>query len=92
MERTPFTVEVYVDDKTGYTKAVYFHIRDSQSAVTKEILEGHAFADYNTSGQLVGIELLAPCNVTVLDEIAQEESEPVRRFLQNAVPRGLVLT
>ncbi len=90
MVKQAFMLEVWVDDETGHTKAVYFHIRDGDSAETKEIEKGRAFADYDANGRLLGVDLLAPCKVTILDKLAEQEPEAVRRFLLGAAPRELV--
>ncbi len=57
---------------------------------TKEVSEGIAYADYDSEGLLLGIELLGPCHVSVLDSIAKGEPEPVKRFLKGSAPRELV--
>jgi hypothetical protein len=41
---------------------------------------------------LLGVELLGPCEAEVLDGVADKEPEPVRGFLVNSPPRGMVLT
>ena len=49
-----------------------------------------AYADYDSRGSLLGVELLGPCPVAVLDGIAANEPEPVRQFLRGGAPRELV--
>jgi hypothetical protein len=39
---------------------------------------------------LLGIELLAPCPVEVLDRVSEKEPEPVRRFLQQGIRREMI--
>jgi hypothetical protein len=56
----------------------------------KKVKEGLAYADYDAEGLLLGVELLGPCEVAVLDGVADKEPEPVRRFLKGGIPRGLV--
>ena len=58
---------------------------------TEELKEGSAYADYDADGVLLGVELLGPCEIAVLDRIADRESEPVREFLKTSVPRRLIL-
>jgi hypothetical protein len=86
-----FRVNVSTDETTGKLIAAYFHIRDGKSAETVEIEEDRAYADYDGDGQLLGVELLAPCRVKVLDSITKKEPEEVRRFLHSTPPRSLVL-
>jgi hypothetical protein len=85
-----FRVETSVDDATGRVVAVYLRVREGEVAETKEVEEGVVYADYDSQGHLLGVELLGPCEVTVLDGIAENEAEPVKRFLQSGTPRGLV--
>jgi uncharacterized protein YuzE len=70
--------------------AAYLRVRSGEVAETKEIEEGVVYADYDLQGALLGIELLGPCQIAVLDRIAESEPEPVKRFLMGGVPRELV--
>jgi uncharacterized protein YuzE len=91
MAERAFTLEVSVDEETGRLMACYLHVRKGEVAETKELDPGRAYADYNEAGQLIGVELLGPCAVSVLDRLAESEDEPVRRFVLGAAPRDLVL-
>lgn len=79
-----------VDETTGQIRAAYIRVREGTVYETREVAEGRLFADYNEDGLLLGMELLAPCAVKVLDDISEEEPEPVRRFLRGSPPRELV--
>ena len=83
-------LELSVDEKTGGIRAAYLRIREGEVADTREVKEGGAFADYDANGVLLGVELLAPCEVEVLEGIAAQEPEPVKRFLRGGAPRELV--
>ena len=85
-----FRVSVETHDQTGAVIAVYFQVRKGKTKVTKEYADGSVFADYDKHGQLLGIELLAPCRASVLDKIAAQA--PAKRFVRDAVPRGMLLT
>lgn len=85
-----FRVDVDTHDQTGKVIAVYFHIRKGKVARTKECQEGVAYADYNRSGKLLGVELLAPCSVGVLDKIASQK--PAREFMRSSIPQGMLVT
>lgn len=85
-----FNVSVTVDERTGEVISVYFEIRKGKSAQTTEHCDGAAFADYDKRGMLLGIELLAPCRLRVLNRIKGVEPE-VRKFVKSAAPRALVL-
>ncbi len=79
-----------VDETTGQIRAAYVRVREGTVSETREVAEGRAFADYSEEGLLLGLELLAPCTVKVLDDISEQEPEPVRRFLRGSPPRELV--
>lgn len=83
-------LEVSIDEKTGLVRAAYLRVRKGKVEETQEVSEGSAFADYAADGLLLGVELLAPCKVKVLDRIAANEPEPVKRFLRGGPPRELV--
>jgi len=86
-----FALNVSFSDTTGEPVAAYLRIREGSVAATKEVSEGAAFADYAADGLLLGIELLAPCSLEVMDRLGANESEPVRRFLRGGAPRELIV-
>lgn len=85
-----FKMSVSADENTGKLIAAYLSVRDGETAETVEVEEDRAYADYDADGQLIGIELLAPCNVKVLDRIAKKEPAEVREFLHSSPPRAMV--
>lgn len=89
-----FGISVTTDDSTGDVLAVYFQIRKGKVHETREYAEGAALADYNKRGELIGIELLAPCKVSIVDQLAANESAAMRRqtkrFMRKAGPRQMV--
>lgn len=89
---SPFVpeVSVSVDETTGLIRAAYVRVRAGEAAETREVVEGRAFADYDAAGLLLGVELLAPCAVDVLDRIAATEPEAIRQFLRGGPPPALV--
>lgn len=90
MKHHNFNVSVTVDNRTGEVMSVYFEVRKGRSARTTEHGDGAAFADYDKQGMLLGIEILAPCRLRVLNRIKGVEPE-VRKFVKSAAPRALVL-
>ena len=90
MTTPTFRLEASIDDKTGLMVAAYLRVREGEVAETKEVEVGVVYADYDSQGSLLGVELLGPCGAVVLDGIAQGQPEPVKRFLTGAAPRGLV--
>lgn len=89
-----FEVSVAVDRDDGEILAVYFRVRKGNSAECIESEDGAVVADYDKDGNLLGVELLAPCSVQVLDRIARREPPSsrtrVRNFLRNNVPRRMI--
>jgi len=68
--------------------AVYFQVRKGKVKVTKEYADGNAFGDYDKHGRLLGIEMLAPCRPSVLDNIAKQK--PAKQFVRNTIPRAML--
>lgn len=91
MMNPKFRVEISFDDTTGDPVAAYLRVREGKVFETKEISEGVAFADYAADGFLLGIELLAPCQVAVLDRASEKEPESVRQFLRRGVRKEMIL-
>jgi uncharacterized protein YuzE len=83
--------DVEVDGETGKIDAVYFYIRPGKAAETREFADGRALADYDRKGNLLGIELLGPCEVEILDKISRGEPAPVKIFLRGSIPREMAL-
>ena len=85
-----FAVSVEVNQATGEVIAVYFRVRKGKSARTQEFANGNLFADYNSNGDLLGVEMLAPCSIRILERVTQSEPE-TQQFVRRSVPRAMVL-
>ena len=89
-----FGVSINTDDATGDVLAVYFQVRNGKVHETREFANGAAFADYNKQGELLGIELLSTCKVSIVDQLAANEPVELRRktkhFMRQAGPRQMV--
>ena len=83
-------LDVSIDERTGTIRSAYLRIRRGTVHETREISAGSAFADYDKSGLLLGIELLGPCDVKVLDRLSRKEPDKVKRFVLGSPPRELV--
>ena len=66
-----YSISIETQNQTGAVLAVYLSIRKGKTKVTREYANGDVFADYDSQGQLLGIEILAPCRAAVLDRIAK---------------------
>jgi len=89
-----FQLHVESDNETGKVLAVYFRLRQGRSATVREFSGGAAFADFNKKGELLGVELLEPCQISVLNKITEDEPlaerTKARNFMRSAVPRAMV--
>ena len=87
-DKFSFRVSVETNNETGQVMAVYFQVRKGKTKTTKEHAGGNVFADYDKHGRLLGLEMLAPCRASVLDNIARQA--PAKRFIRGAIPQGMV--
>jgi hypothetical protein len=91
MKALDFRVRVEVDHESGKTLAVYLQIRQGKAHRVKELAEGNAFANFDREGRLLGVELLAPCNLAVFDSATVKESVEVKQFISGKIPREMAL-
>lgn len=91
MKKFFFDMHVEVDNATGRTLAVYFQVRKGRATKVLELADGNAFANYGARGQLLGIELLAPCKVNVLDQVASKEPKEVQDFIRQKIPQEMAV-
>jgi hypothetical protein len=85
-----FRVEASFEQATGRVVAAYFSEGEGTVKETKEIEGGVVYADYDRLGRLVGGAVLGACEVGALARVAENEPEPVRRFLRDGLPCGLI--
>lgn len=89
-----FCVSVETDNATGEVLTAYFQIRKGKVHSTHEFADGAAYADYNRKGELLGVEVLSTCKISVVDQLAANESADVRartkRFIRQNGPRHLI--
>lgn len=85
-----FQLTVTNDNRTGEILSVYLRIRKGKVDKVREIQDGAAFVNYGRKGELLGIEMLAPCRLSVIEKIAQSEPS-TRQFIRKNVPPGMVL-
>lgn len=89
-----FRISVETEDHTGDVLAVYFQFREGKHDHVMEFDDGAAIADYDSHGRLLGVEILAPCNVKIVDKMAANEPvslrTDVKRFMRKSGPRALV--
>jgi len=75
----------------GTIEAAYVYLSKKKVARTKEIVEDALLADYDAKGQLIGIEILAPINITRIARLVEQpQRAPFLRFLRHSAPQELV--
>lgn len=82
---------ISTDKKTGEFLSTYFQVRKGHATKVREYEDGNAFASFNAAGELLGIELLGPCRVAVVDKIAKKDRD-VKRFVRANAPRRVLVT
>lgn len=76
----------------GTLEALYISVSKNKVARTKEISgKNEVLADYDSSGKLVGIEILSPVKLRKLVSLVDERRrKPFRKFVKTAAPEELV--
>jgi uncharacterized protein YuzE len=80
-----FKVSVETNERTGQVMAAYFRIRKGKAETVKEFGNGALFANYGRDGELIGVEMLAPCEATVFDRITDRQQ--AKSFIKRNAPR-----
>ena len=92
--KTHFQISVDTDDETGQVLAVYLRVRAGRVRETREFAGGKAYADYDVHGHLIGIEILEPCRVSIVDKIAEDEPKELRKlakkFMKDSTPSVMI--
>jgi hypothetical protein len=96
MSKFNFHVQVSTERATGRVLAVYFQVREGKAAKVDELADGAAFANYSSSGKLLGVELLGPCEIKILDRIVRRDPDVqgrnrVKQFFRRTGPPEMVL-
>lgn len=84
-----FRVAVQTDERSGRIMSAYLQFREGKAAKVVEYADGNAFANYNRKGELLGIELLGPCRLSVLEKVAK--TKEVRDFVRRVTPREMAV-
>ena len=93
MIRQPIGFEISISARDdGTLEALYIRLSRNKVASTKEIPgNDEVLADYDSSGKLVGIEVLSPVRLRKIVQLVDEpRRKPFRRFIKNAAPEELV--
>lgn len=80
-------MRIETDQDTREILAVSFRFRAGKVDETREFDNGNILADYDTNGNLLTIEVLAPCRIQVLTErVARREPREVREMIKQQLP------
>jgi hypothetical protein len=88
-----YTFTIWTDDD-DCMPPIYFRVsRDGcpQQHSSKELSEGYTWADYAEDGNLIGVEMLAPDDVELLDKIPTGSMKSEIRIHDNNPDDPLVL-
>jgi hypothetical protein len=77
----------------GTVQAAYFRVKKGNVARRYEVVPDTVMADYDSNGDLLGIEVLAPVKLSVLaKQVEQSRSSSFRKFVRHSAPHELVHT
>ena len=77
----------------GTLEAVYIRVNDGKVAKTDEIIEDILLADYNSTGKLLGVEILAPVKLAKITKLIEKpRRSSFRKAVKNAAPEEFVLS
>lgn len=77
------------DDGTLESMYIRFGVGVVQS--TREVVEDVLLADYDASGALLGLEILAPVRIADLEALAPDARRPAfRRFVEQSAPASFI--
>lgn len=77
-------------------QAVYIQLRAGRATDVREHADGAAFSNYDSNGDLLGIELLAPCKVELLNRLTRKLPQgpsraQARQLIRKGVPGGMLV-
>ena len=76
----------------GTLEAVYIRCSEGKVHHTDEIKEDVVLADYDSQGNLLGIEILAPVKLRVLSKLIDEDHRrPFRKFIRKSAPQEFLV-
>ena len=86
-----FGMSMCVNERTGRLEALYLQVRRGKVARTAEIQDS-VMVDYDKDGSIMGIEVLGPCNTTIIERFLETKRAPVtvQRFVRNKIPPELI--
>ena len=89
MDQLSLGICIETVDQTGEILSVYFTVRKGKTKVTKELVDGLVFTDYDKDGKLLGIEMLGPVQIGFIEKLPRNNR--VRNFVKESIPRGMLV-
>ena len=75
----------------GTIEAAYFRFKKGKVARTAEIVEDTLIVDYDAKGNLLGIEVLAPVQLSDLAKLVEQaRRRSFRKFVRHSAPQELI--
>jgi uncharacterized protein YuzE len=78
----------------GTLEAAYVRLSQQKVSRTEELIESVLLLDCDEDGSVVGIEILAPVNVSQVEELANRldasQREAFLNFVRSSAPPGLI--
>lgn len=86
-DKPKFAVIVTVREDTGEVLAAYFSVRDTKWSRTVNVGDCAAL-DYDARGRLIGVEVVAPCDIpAIVDRVKDDPHlDAIKLFVQSACP------
>lgn len=76
----------------GTLEAVYIKLREGKVSKTVEISEDIAMADYDSSGHLIGFEILGPIKLSKIARLVDApRRSSFRKAVKTAAPKDLLI-
>jgi len=77
----------------GRLEALYISLSERKVARTEEVVEDVLLVDYDSRGNVVGIEILAPVKMSRVTRLVdQPRRKPLRKFIEQSAPGEMVYT
>ena len=77
----------------GRIEAMYIRFKDGKVARTVEAEQDAMFIDYDSKGNVLGIEVISPVELSQLASVVgQPQRKPFRSFLRRSAPPELLIT
>jgi len=75
----------------GTVEALYITLSEKKVIKTREVIPDVLLVDYDSGGDVVGIEILAPVKISDVTRLVDPpRRRPLRRFIEESAPAEMV--